>query len=140
MTRTSGKMTLTFDQKYYRDLLIKFTPKVIETEREYEAYLAVLEELTFAKNLTQEEKAVYKLLVLLIENYETENYPMTPVEPYEILQHLIAASGISQQDLVGIIGSDEVVSQIIDGKLSLNKWQSKALANYFQISPTIFQL
>jgi len=56
---------------------------------------------------------------------------MASVEPYEILQHLIAASGISQQDLVGIIGSDEVVSQVMDGKLSLNNWQSKALANYF---------
>ncbi|NES88121.1 MULTISPECIES: helix-turn-helix domain-containing protein [Okeania] len=133
-------MTLTFDEIYYRNLLIKFTPKVIETELEYEAYLAVLEEFTFAKNLTQEEKALYKLLVLLVENYETENYPMTPVEPYEILQHLIVASGISQQDLVGIIGSDEVVSQLMDGKLSLNNWQSKALADYFQISPTIFQL
>ncbi|NET76673.1 MAG: transcriptional regulator [Okeania sp. SIO1F9] len=111
----------------------------METEPEYEAYLAVLEELTFAKNLTQEEKALYDLLVLLIENYETENYPMVSVKPYEVLQHLIAASGISQQDLVGIIGSDEVVSQLVDCKLSLNNWQAKVLADYFQISPTIFQ-
>ncbi|MEB3340607.1 hypothetical protein [Okeania sp.] len=51
-------MTFTFDQTYYRDLLLKFTPKAIETELEYEAYLAVLEELTFLKNLTQEEKAL----------------------------------------------------------------------------------
>ncbi|NEP91388.1 MAG: hypothetical protein F6K18_33875 [Okeania sp. SIO2C2] len=79
------------------------------------------------------------MLVLLIENYETENYPMVSVKPYEVLQHLIAASGISQQDLVGIIGSDEVVSQLVDCKLSLNNWQAKVLADYFQISPTIFQ-
>ncbi|WP_287239581.1 MULTISPECIES: helix-turn-helix domain-containing protein [Okeania] len=102
--------------------------------------MAVLEELTFAKNLTQEEKALYDLLVLLIENYEAENYPMASVKPYEVLQHLITASGISQQNLVGIIGSDEVVSQVVDGQLSLNNWQAKVLADYFQISPTIFQL
>ena len=42
-------------EKSYRDLLVKFTPKVIETEREYESYLASLEELTFVKNTTREE-------------------------------------------------------------------------------------
>lgn len=132
-------MTLTFDSIAYRDLLIKFTPKVIETEGEYEEYLRVLEELTFAKNLTQEEKALYRLLVLLTENYETENYPMPSVEPREILKHLIESSGISQDDLVGIIGAGEVVSQLVDGKCSLNSWQAQALGNYFQVSPSLFQ-
>lgn len=46
-------MTLTFDSKTYRDLLVKFTPKVIETEEEDEGYLRLLEELTFAQNLTE---------------------------------------------------------------------------------------
>jgi HTH-type transcriptional regulator/antitoxin HigA len=94
---------MTFDSRAYRDLLVKLTPKVIETEEEYEGYLRILEEMTFAKNLTQEEKALYKLLVLLTENYETENYPMPSVEPSEILKHLMESSGISQNDLVGII-------------------------------------
>jgi len=132
-------MTLTFDPTAYRDLLVKFTPKVIETEEEYERYLRVLEKLTFAKNLTQEEKALYKLLVLLTENYETERYPMPSVEPREILKHLMESSGISQNDLVGIIGSGEAVSQLLDGKLSLNSWQAKALGDYFQVSPSLFQ-
>ncbi|NEP45840.1 MAG: transcriptional regulator [Okeania sp. SIO2H7] len=132
-------MTLTFDPIAYRDLLIKFTPKVIETEREYEEYLRVLEELTFAQNLTREEKALYRLLVLLTENYETENYPMPSVELGDILKHLMESSGISQNDLAGIIGSDEMVSQLVDGKCSLNSWQAKALGDYFQVSPSLFQ-
>ena len=132
-------MTLTFDRKAYGDLLLKFTPKVIETEREYEEYLRVLEELTFAQNLTREEKALYRLLVLLTENYETENYPMPSVELGDILKHLMESSGISQNDLAGIIGSDEMVSQLVDGKCSLNSWQAKALGDYFQVSPSLFQ-
>lgn len=139
MTKTSGKMTLTFDRKSYGDLLIKFSPKVIETEEEYEEYLKVLEKLTFAKNLSLEEKALYKLLVLLTESYETENYPISSVEPGDILKHLIESSGISQNDLVGIIGSGEMVSQLVDGKCSLNSWQAKALGDYFQVAPSLFQ-
>jgi HTH-type transcriptional regulator/antitoxin HigA len=132
-------MTLTFDPIAYRDLLVKFTPKVIETEGEYEEYLRILETMTFAKNLTPEEKALYRLLVLLTENYETEKYPMPSIKPHEILQHLIESSGMSQNDLTGIIGSGEMVSQLVDGKCSLNNWQAKALGDYFQVSPSLFQ-
>ena len=132
-------MTLTFDRQAYGDLLVKFTPKVIETEGEYEEYLRILETMTFAKNLTSEEKALYRLLVFLTENYETENYPMPSVEPREILKHLMESSGISQNDLVVNFGSGEAVSQLVDGKLSLNSWQAKALGDYFQVSPSLFQ-
>ncbi len=132
-------MTLTFNQTAYENLLLKFTPKVIETEGEYEEYLIILETMTFAENLTPEEKALYRLLVLLTENYETEKSPMPSVEPHEILQHLMESCGISQNDLVGIIGSDEVVSELANGQRSLNNWQAKALGDYFQVSPSLFQ-
>ena len=75
-TRASGKMTLTFDQDAYRNLLAEVAPKVIETEEEYDRALAVVEQLTFKKNRTPEEQALHKLLVTLIEAYETQNYPM----------------------------------------------------------------
>jgi HTH-type transcriptional regulator/antitoxin HigA len=56
-TRVSGKMTLTFDQDVYRNLLAEVAPKVIETQEEYDRALAVAERLTFAKNRTPEERA-----------------------------------------------------------------------------------
>ena len=132
-------MTLTFDSTAYGNLLVKFSSKVIETEGEYEEYLRILERMTFAQNLTPEEKALYRLLVLLTENYETEKYPMPSIEPHEILQHLMESCGISQNDLVGIVGSDEVVSELANGQRSLNNWQAKALGDYFQVSPSLFQ-
>ena len=68
-------MTLTFDQTTYRNLLAEVTPVAIETEEEYERALKLVEKLTFAKNRTPEEQALQKLLVILIEAYETKNYP-----------------------------------------------------------------
>ncbi|WP_243146857.1 transcriptional regulator [Scytonema sp. UIC 10036] len=97
-------MTLTFDQTAYRNLLAEVASGAIETEEEYERVLKVVEQLTFKKNRTTEEQALHKLLVILIEAYETQNYPMDRSAPHEILQHIMEVSGISQADLVNIIG------------------------------------
>ncbi|MEG4228471.1 transcriptional regulator [Microcoleus sp. N9_B2] len=130
-------MILTFDRATYSNLLAEIAPKAIETEEEYNRFLAVAERLTFAKNLTPEERILYKLLVTLIEVYETENYPIES-EPHEILQHIMESSGTRQADLVGIIGSSGVVSEVVNGKRAISKAQAKALGDYFKISPSLF--
>jgi HTH-type transcriptional regulator/antitoxin HigA len=130
-------MTLTFDGATYSKLLAEIAPRAIETQEEYDRLLAVAERLTFAKNLTPEERALYKLLVTLIEVYETENYPIES-EPHEILQHIMESSGTRQADLVGIIGSSGVVSEVVNGKRAISKAQAKALGDYFKISPSLF--
>ena len=131
-------MILTFDGASYSKLLAEIAPRAIETEEEYDRLLAVAERLTFAKNRTPEERALYKLLVTLIEVYETENYPMDKSEPHEILQHIMESSGTRQADLVGIIGSSGVVSEVVNGKRAISKAQAKALGDYFKISPSLF--
>lgn len=131
-------MILTFDGAIYSKLLAEIAPRAIETEEEYDRLLAVAERLTFAKNLTPEERALYKLLVTLIEVYETENYPIDKSEPHEILQHIMESSGTRQADLVGIIGSSGVVSEVVNGKRAISKAQAKALGDYFKISPSLF--
>ncbi|MEG5056556.1 transcriptional regulator [Microcoleus sp. A2-C5] len=130
-------MILTFDGATYSNLLAEIAPRAIETEEEYDRLLAVAERLTFAKNRTVEERALYKLLVTLIEVYETENYPIES-EPHEILQHIMESSGTRQADLVGIIGSSGVVSEVVNGKRAISKAQAKALGDYFNISPSLF--
>jgi HTH-type transcriptional regulator / antitoxin HigA len=131
-------MTLTFDPNTYRNLLAEVVPVAIESESEYERVLKVVEELTFKKNRTTEEKALYKLLVILVEAYETQNYPMEESAPHEILQHIMEASGTSQADLIGIIGSSGVVSEVVSGKRSISKAQAKVLSEYFKVLPSLF--
>ncbi len=41
----SGKMTRTFDTKYYKDLLVRYLPKPIETEAENDNAIALAQEL-----------------------------------------------------------------------------------------------
>ena len=130
-------MTLTFDTTTYSDLLSKYIPQAIETEEEYDRILKIAEQLTFAKK-TPEENVLYKLLITLIEAYETENYSMDEATPHEILQHLIESSGTRQADLVGVIGSSGVVSEVVNGKRSISKTQAKALGDYFKVSSSLF--
>jgi len=131
-------MTLTFNKTVYSNLLSQYTPQVIETENEYDRALAIAEKLTFAKARSPEEKALHKLVVTLIEAYETENYPMEESTPSEILQHLMESCGTRQSDLVGVIGSSGVVSEVVNNKRSISKAQAKALGEYFKVSSNLF--
>ncbi len=131
-------MTLTFNLTAYSDLLREITPKIIETEMEYEKTLAIVEQLTFKRDRTPEETALHRLLVILIETYEAEQYPIPESSPDEILRHIMEASGTRQIDLVGIIGSSGVVSEIVNGKRTISKAQAKILADRFKVSSSLF--
>ncbi|RUT00972.1 hypothetical protein DSM106972_069780 [Dulcicalothrix desertica PCC 7102] len=48
------------------------------------------------------------------------------------------ASGTSQTDLVGLIGSSEVVSQVVNGERAIDELQAKVLGEYFQVAPSLF--
>lgn len=133
-----SNLTLTFDQAAYSSLLAEVAPKVIETEAEYNGALTIAERLTFCKNRTPEEQALHKLIVTLIEAYEAQNYPMDESTPHEILQHIMEVSNTRQADLVGIIGSSGVVSEVVNGKRSISKAQAKALGDYFKVIPSLF--
>lgn len=69
----------------------------------------------------------------MINFREAKNYSIEQSSPLEILQHLMEVSGIRQADLVGIIGSSGVVSEVVNGKRAISKAQAKALGNYFNL-------
>ncbi len=131
-------MSLAFDRKLYGKLLAEYQPQVVTSEVEYEVMLANAERLIGCKNRSQEETALLQILVRLIEEYENKNYPMGKSSPHIILQHLMEAREIKQSELVEIFGSKEIVSEIIDGKRAITKTQTKALGDFFHVSPELF--
>jgi HTH-type transcriptional regulator / antitoxin HigA len=131
-------MTLTFNPQTYSHLLAEISPKVIETEAEYDRALVIAEKLTFNHNKTPEERSIYQLLVMLIEAYEARHYPIPTSLPHEVLQHILEASGSQESDLVGKLGSDEVVTEIVNGTRSMSMAQAKVLGEMFKVSPNLF--
>jgi HTH-type transcriptional regulator / antitoxin HigA len=131
-------MTQTINLKVYGQLVADIKPKVIETEDEYEQFLAVAERLTFKQDQTPEESALYDLVTMLVEAYETEHYPIDRPAPAEILQHIIESSGIDPTELVKIFGSSEIVTQVLAGTKTIDPDRAQALADRFKLSPSIF--
>lgn len=131
-------MTLTLDRDNYPQLLAEFVPQAIDSEAEYDRALAIAERLTFKQDKTAAEIKLLKLIVVLIEDYETEHYPMDNVTPHELLQHLMESNNTRQADLVGLIGSRGVVSEVVNGKRAISKAQAKALGEFFDVSPGLF--
>lgn len=131
-------MTPTINLKVYSQLVAEVTPKVIETEDEYEQFLAVAERLTFKQDQTPEESALYDLVTMLVETYESQHYLIEKSSPAEVLEHIIESSGIDVTDLAKIFGSIETLDRVLAGRELINTTQAKALADRFKLSPQIF--
>ena len=131
-------MTISLDKTTYSQLLVEYQPKVITIEAEYDQALETVEKLMADQQRTPEQTAILQLLVTLIEEFETKHYPIEPSSPHAMLEHLMDARGIKQSDLVGIIGSKGVVSEVVNRKRAISKAQAKALGELFNVSPALF--
>jgi HTH-type transcriptional regulator/antitoxin HigA len=107
MTRTTGKITLTFDLEVYSKLLSQSQPRVIKTEEENDRLLAVVEDLLSRSRLTAEENALLELLVRLIEDFEDQHYQLNVSTPRSIILHLLEARDLEIDDLVPVLDSSE---------------------------------
>lgn len=74
---------------------------------------------------------------ILISEYEEEHFPINKSNTPEVLKYLMAEHGIKQSELKEI-GSQGVVSEILNGKRELNIRQIKLLSQKFNVSPSVF--
>jgi HTH-type transcriptional regulator / antitoxin HigA len=80
-------------------------------------------------------------LVKLIEDYESIHHNLNDwgkSTPNELLRHIMTVSGIRNVDLIGIIGSSGVVSEVVNGKRTISREQAKSLGQFFKLSPRLF--
>ncbi|MCB9144406.1 MAG: transcriptional regulator [Anaerolineales bacterium] len=111
----------------------------IRNEREYNAAVkrlnALLDEIR-----DDEKHPLYGLLDTLgslIALYEEEHYPIPEATGAEVLRFLMDEHGLTQSDLPEI-GSQGVVSEILNGKRELNVRQIRGLAKRFKVSSAVF--
>ena len=138
-------MTVTINRSDYIDLLneLQIIPKVIETEVEYDVFLAVTESLLHKQqNRTLAETALFVLLVKLIEDYEAEYHPLQVVEkiaPHQFLQHMMEAREIGSDSLMEILNvSNKLSREIFTGDQQINRSQALCLSDYFHVAASNF--
>lgn len=138
MTKITGKMTLTFDSDRYSSLLSQYQPRIIKNEDENEIFLEIVESLLSRNNLTPEEDTLLELLVKLIEDFEETHYQINASTPHSRLLHLMDARNLEPADLVEIMDTLEIVTQIINNQLEITKKQAEALGKFFDVNPSLF--
>lgn len=111
----------------------------IRNETDYDSAIVRLNRLLDEVKLN-ESHPLYDLLMVLgmvIHDYEEKHHPVPEITGKEVLAHLMEVHQLTQSDLPEV-GSQGVVSEILNGKRDLNVRQIRALAKRFKMSPSAF--
>ena len=111
----------------------------IRNEREYNAAVKRLNELLdeIGDNEKHPFYSLLDTLGTLIEIYEGEHHPIPEASGAEVLRFLMDEHGLTQSDLPEV-GSQGVVSEILNDKRELNVRQIHKLAERFSVSTAVF--
>jgi HTH-type transcriptional regulator/antitoxin HigA len=110
--------------------------KPIKSETDYRNALDRLE-LIFDAPVDTLDGDEAEILSLLIENYESEHYPIEAPDPIEAIKIRMEELNMRQKDLVGIIGSKSRVSEILNRKKRLTVDMIRELERILQISASV---
>jgi len=111
---------------------------VITSDAQLDEYTNALIELEERRDLSSDDRQYARLLAALIEKYENEHYPIAAAAPENILSELIEQNGLRQRDLVPLLGTESVVSEIVNGKRPLSRTHIEKLSRKFRVSPAVF--
>ena len=87
--------------------------KLIRTKKDYRAALTEVERLWDAPARSPEADQL-DVLVLLIEQYEREQFPIADPDPIDFICHVMEARGLTRKDLEQYIGPRGRVSNILN--------------------------
>lgn len=94
-------------------------PKIIKTEEEHKAALRHVETLMDADPDSQAESDL-ELWVLLIDQYEEEQFPIEAPDPIEAIKFRMDQMGLTQKDLIKFIPAKSKVSEVMNRRRGLS--------------------
>ena len=111
----------------------------IRTGVDYEKAVTALNRLLDAGAANEQHPLadLVNTLGTLIGEYDDVHYPAQEVSPLAMLRFLMDENSLTQSDLPEV-GSQGVVSEILNGKRELNVRQIKALSARFHVPPGVF--
>jgi HTH-type transcriptional regulator/antitoxin HigA len=133
-TKTRAKL----NRRKYVELLAEALPTMIASEEEYNRMVAIVDRLAVKREPSVEEERLLELLSTLIEVYENEKYPIPDAPAHVMIQQFMLDRGLRQADLVPVLGSRSLVSEVVNGKRKPSKAQVKNLGRFFGVSPELF--
>lgn len=102
--------------------------KVIKTDAEHQEALAEIERLIeLDPELNTPNGNKLELLALLVQQYESERFPIDLPDPVDAIEFLMEQQGLSQRDLIPYLGSRSKVSEVLNRKRPLTLSMIRAL-------------
>jgi HTH-type transcriptional regulator / antitoxin HigA len=128
------------EQEAYLKLVLKFPLRPLRTDKELDRAIKMIDSLIIRGDLDSGEQDYLDILTDIVEKYEADKVPMTPVSDAVMLRHLVDARGISQSKLAAEVKIPmSTISEILNGKRRLNRNHIAAVCRFFGVSPAIFQ-
>ncbi|HLO81416.1 MAG TPA: hypothetical protein VK166_10675 [Chitinophagaceae bacterium] len=116
---------------------LKYT--VITSDKQYDKYCKILEELIFSSSKTKAVKDEIALLTLLIEHYDAEHNTFKDSDPVELLRSLMKDHKMKAVDLAGLLEvSEGLVSDILKYKKGFSKKSIRILSERFKMRQEAF--
>ncbi len=124
---------------YFQALSAIIPLHTIRTEHDYDKAVASLNQLLDAGAANEKHPLadLVNTLGALIREYDDVQYPPQEVSPLAMLRFLMDQNQLTQSSLPEI-GSQGVVSEILNGKRDLNVRQIKSLSQRFHVPPSVF--
>lgn len=92
--------------------------KPIKNKTELKMALNRIDELWGEKRNTEKGDEL-DVLMLLVEKYEEEHYPMPPSDPIEAIKFLMEQKALTRKDLEPYLGTRARVSEVLNKKRNL---------------------
>ena len=122
----------------YLELLKQYPPRPIHNEEDLEMMQEVINRLLDKPQLTVEEREYLNVLGSLIYEYEENQEPIPDIYGLELLKFILEERNLQKQDLLSIFESKSTLDDIFDGLQELTPIYIQKLADFFNISPTLF--
>lgn len=110
--------------------------KPIKSEKDYTEALDFIDAYFDASEET-EEANIRDVLVTLVEKYEGEISPIDFPDPVAAIKFRMDQEGLTQKDLIPMIGSRSKVSEVLSGKRELSLKMIRAINQHLGISADI---
>ncbi len=127
------------DRDAYLELVQAFPLKPIRSDEELEEACRVLDKLLDREQLGSDEEDYISVLGDLIAKYEQEHHAIAPSSDRDVLEHLMEARGLTQDQLAketGIVFT--TISAIINDRRALTRDHIARLCRVFHVSPELF--
>ena len=109
---------------------------LIKTEKQYDEALERLNAI-FDASPNSKEGQEAELLALLIESYEEAHHPIEAPDPIVAVRIRMEELQLKQKDLVGIVGSKGIVSEVLNRKRKLTVRMIRNLSERLNITPNV---